>query len=380
MKRFISVFISMLVFISIFTAITTYAEVKTHRKDGYVYTYKNDGVQILHYFGKASNVTVPSEIDGKKVVKLGVDYNDEYKDEIDALDEAGFSGNKYVKTVTVPSGIKSFGSGVFSECKNLKKVVFKNGISQITRSMFSGCVSLETISIPETVTNIGAEAFAECKKLKEVKIPSSVTSIEDGAFFKSGLTKFHISKNLKNISWNVNLGETFYGTNLKKITVSKSNKKYSVKSGVLYNKKKSVLIYYPYKKSSKTFTIPNTVEKISRGAFWGNRYLKKVVISKDVITISDNSFRGCRKLAKVTFMNKKRLKIKYSAFLDCKALKNVNIPQKIVKLEKQSLGYYITNSTDFKVGKIKGFTIKGYKGTAAEKYAKVCGFKFVAVQ
>ena len=96
MKRFISVFISMLVFISIFTAITTYAEVKTHRKDGYVYTYKNDGVQILHYFGKASNVTVPSEIDGKKVVKLGVDYNVPIKD-FTIKGYKGTAAEKYAK-------------------------------------------------------------------------------------------------------------------------------------------------------------------------------------------------------------------------------------------------------------------------------------------
>ena len=29
--------------------------------------------------------------------------------------------------------------------------------------------------------------------------------------------------------------------------------------------------------------------------------------------------------------------------------------------------------------RVKGFTIKGYKGTAAEKYAKKNGFKFVAL-
>ncbi len=379
MKRFISALISMLLFVSVFTVVTTYAEVETYHKNGYVYTYRDGGIHILRYIGKASNVIVPTEIDGKKVVKLGVSFEDEYSDEIDALDYAGFSGNKYVKTVTVPSGIKSFGNGVFSECKNLKKVVFKNGIAEITRSMFSGCVKLKSVLIPKTVTCIGSEAFAYCKKLKEVKLPSGVTVIGDAVFYKSGLTKFFIGKNLKEISGNVYLGETFYGTKIKKITVSKSNKKYSTKKGVLYNKNKTNLIYYPYKKSTKAFMIPNTVTKISSGAFWGNKYLKSVVISRSVQKIGDNAFRECQKLAKISFKNKKQLKIKYSAFLDCKSLKTVTVPKKVIKLEKQSLGYYIANSTDFRVKKIKNFTIMGKTNSTAYKYAKKSGIKFVSI-
>ena len=375
MKRVISIFISILLLMSSFTVITAFAEVQTYRKNGYLYTFRDYGVQILRYYGKASNVTIPAEIDGKKVVKIGVDNTEDKEYIYDSLDYMGFSGNEYVKTVTVPGGIKKFGINVFRDCKNLKKVVFKNGIKEIAGDMFSGCIKLQSVSIPKTVTCIGGGAFSFCKKLKVINLPSSVTRIYDEAFYKSGLTKFHVGKNIKSM---LRVGNIFYGTKIKKITVSKNNKKYCEKKGVLYNKKKTTLIYYPCKKSAKSFTVPNTVTKISEEAFKGNKYLKSIVISKNVQKIGDNAFRECQKLVKVKFKNKKQLKINYSAFLDCKSLKTIIVPKNVVKIGK-AFGYYIANTKNFKTKKIKGFTIKGYKGTAASKYAKKYGFKFVAL-
>ncbi len=360
---------------SCFTVTTAFADVKTYRKNGYVYTIKDEGVQILHYVGKKSKVRVPSEIDGKRVVKLGFDFVDEYRDEIDLLEYGGFSRNKYVKTVIIPREITDVGVGVFRDCKNLKKVVIHN-LTEISAMMFSGCVNLQSITIPKTVTYIGFDAFANCKKLKEISLPSSVTMIDDAAFFQSGLTKFHVGKNVKDISGNAYVGDVFYGTKIKKITVSKNNKKYSAKKGVLYNKNKTTLIYYPCKKSAKSFTIPKTVTKISSGAFSGNKYLKNVVISKNVEKIRENAFSGCQKLTKVKFKNKKKLKIDYSAFFNCKSLKVINIPSNVKRIGSKAFGYYYTKKT-FKYKKVKDFTIKGKKDSQAHKYAKKHKFKFV---
>ena len=61
------------------------------------------------------------------------------------------------------------------------------------------------------------------------------------------------------------------------------------------------------------------------------------------------------------------------AFLGCTSLKCITIPKKVVSIGKKAFGYKSYSK------KIKCFTIKGYKGTAAEKYAKKNGFKFIAL-
>jgi hypothetical protein len=72
------------------------------------------------------------------------------------------------------------------------------------------------------------------------------------------------------------------------------------------------------------------------------------------------------------------------AFLNCKKLKTVEIPKSVKTIKKYALGYYSSECSygydvDDTYNKIKGFTIKGYKGTEAETYAKENGFKFIAL-
>lgn len=89
-------------------------------------------------------------------------------------------------------------------------------------------------------------------------------------------------------------------------------------NGVLYSKDKKKLLLYPPAKKDKEYVIPNGVETID-----------------------------------YTFSN-------------CKYLKTITIPSSVDdignSLDVAGIGYCN--------GKIPGFTIKGYKGTAAERYAR----------
>ena len=104
--------------------------------------------------------------------------------------------------------------------------------------------------------------------------------------------------------------------------------------------------------------------------------LKKITISNKVRIIGDSAFSDIKKLTKVKFKTKGNLNIEEYAFWNCKALKSVKIPQK-AKIKKEAFGFISKRN---KSVRMKGFTIKGYKGTAAEKYAKKNKFKFVALK
>jgi hypothetical protein len=67
-----------------------------------------------------------------------------------------------------------------------------------------------------------------------------------------------------------------------------------------------------------------------------------------------------------------------SAFYHCESLESITIPNSVTSIGYKSFGYYTKSFGDVGVVlRIPGFTIYGYKGTAAETYAKDNRFKFI---
>ena len=320
-------------------------------KGDFTYVLNGKNAQIVWYNGKSSTVKIPAEIDGNKVVKIGIDATDEYIDDFDYSEHYGFAGNKYIKSVTVPNTVTRIATASFADCPNLKNVSIGKGVK---------CISLLL--------------FDNCKELKSISLPSSITEIDELAFRNSGLKTISIGKNVKYIS-----RAAFENSKLTKITVSSKNKKYSSASGVLYNKNKTNLHIYPNCRKGTKFTIPKTVKQVMPYAFTGNKTLNKVVFSKSINKIGSNSFEKRKKLKKVVFKSKKKIKIAPRAFMNCKALKSVTVPKNVIKIATKAFGFYsyTDKNGDYKEAKIEGFTIKGKKGSTAYKYAKKYKFKFV---
>lgn len=79
---------------------------------------------------------------------------------------------------------------------------------------------------------------------------------------------------------------------LKTILVSKDNPNYSSSNGVLFNKDKTLLIYYPTGKEDDIYQIPNSVKKIGKSAFiWT---FSSVKIPNSVTEIADSAFERIR--------------------------------------------------------------------------------------
>jgi hypothetical protein len=116
------------------------------------------------------------------------------------------------------------------------------------------------------VTSLGRySAFGHCKELQSITIPSSVKSICRDAFIGCA--------------------------SLSKIEVSKGNKHYSSKGGVLFNKAGDTLLAVP--RTLTAYTIPNTVKHIGDEAFIYCDNLQNVVIPNSVTSIGEKAFFGC---------------------------------------------------------------------------------------
>ncbi len=136
------------------------------------YTYKNEdgGVEITGSTIKAENIVIPSEIDGKKVVKISGNKsaplfpNAKTVTLPETLEEIGsyaFANCEALTEITVPASVKEIDDNAFMNCILLSKITLQNGLKEIDEGAFSGCVSLKKIALPDTVGELGYNAFDE---------------------------------------------------------------------------------------------------------------------------------------------------------------------------------------------------------------------------
>ena len=160
--------------------------------------YETAGLEVT-YNGGGTDVVIPSEINGKKVVAIA-DYafttngitptsiNNTKK----AMPSYLYSGNKAsihklwtnetglgITSVVIPNTVTSIGDGAFMR-NQLTSLIIPNSVTSIGAGAFSSN-HLTEVTIPNSVTSIGGSAFKN-NHLTEVTIPSSVTYIGTGAF------------------------------------------------------------------------------------------------------------------------------------------------------------------------------------------------------
>ena len=162
--------------------------------------------------------------------------------------------------------------------------------SDIDQPWYSNRSDITSVVIEPGVTSIGSQAFYECSNLTSITIPSSVTSIGVNVFYNC--------------------------TGLTDITVDSNNSSFCSESGVLFNKDKTTLIYYPLGKNDSSYTIPDGVTVIEQYAFYCNSKLTSVTIPSGVTSIGEMAFRECSGLTSV-IVPSSVTSIEYNAFWCC---------------------------------------------------------------
>jgi len=131
------------------------------------YDSYGDGVAITGYTGSERYLTIPETLGGEDVV---------------AIADSAFKGNKNISTVSMPSSIEEIGEHAFANCKSLKTVHFSASVSEIGAHAFDDCTSLTGVTLPSKIREIAAYTFRGCAALKKIKIPAKVSYIGEHAF------------------------------------------------------------------------------------------------------------------------------------------------------------------------------------------------------
>ena len=213
-----------------------------------------------------SNVTWSLDDDGTLTISGSGKIEDCRSD----IDQPWYSNRSDITSVVIEPGVTSIGSQAFYECSNLTSITIPSGLTSIGEQAFGNCTGLTSITIPSGFISIGDYAFGNCTGLTSITIQNGVTSIGTGAFWNcTGLTSITIPSSVTSIGVNV-----FYNcTGLTDITVDSNNSSFCSESGVLFNKDKTTLIYYPLGKNDSSYTIPDGVTVIEQYAFYCNSKL-----------------------------------------------------------------------------------------------------------
>ena len=388
------------------TVTTTSTEDSILRDGPYEYTINEDGfVTIEHYSGKEIEVSFPAEINGHPVKYIGSD------DIIFSTSLMQFE----ITSIVIPDGVIGIGDFAFASCESLAEIsipetVVKIGgnaffrtpwlaaqqeekpIVIVNHNLIDGTTASGNVTVPNDVRFIAGKAF-HYSDLTSITIPESVTEIGDDAFWNcKQLQTISLSEGLEHI------GDTAFAMcyALKKINIPKSVT--SIGEYIL-NECPEAIIYvtdgtygaeYVKAHSYRYTSAAQPVDSSECGAEGDNltwildiegnltitgsglmmnwtspakipwkQYqdeIRQIKLDHGVTSIGTGAFSYCSALSAVSLPDS-LCTIGMSAFANCTSLKEITIPATVTEIG------------DYAFDGCKDLTIKGYKNSAAEKYA-----------
>lgn len=293
--------------------------------------------------GNVSRVEVPSTI-----TYYGVEYTitgilGSATGNADMPNQPVFGSN--VTEVVIPNTIESIGACAFWYCENLTSVTISNSVTSIGDNAFLGS-GLTSVIIPAGVTSIGEWAFTSCYSLtKVVALDDTPVNISGNPRFSDDILQsatLYVPSGkataYKNAGWNftnivelsaLNDGDTFEATvgetTFKVKVLSAADKTCQIGAdsrgdaivsggkgwdGVIPSKvtgsdyQEYTVIgignraFYEYD-GRKSFTLPETLQQLSEGAFMRCHNLEYITIPSGLKTIGSYTFNGQESLKEV---------------------------------------------------------------------------------
>ena len=170
---------------------------------------------------------------------------------------------RYLKTVSVPSGVSAIGDKAFFNCLALEEIQLPESLQQLGAKVFYLCGKLNYLSLPEGLQSIGPEAFISCTGLTEIALPDSVATLGDGAFSScTSLTTIRLPASISRIG-----SQCFYNC-----------------------------------KNLQEIRIPEGVTAIGGSAFYYCSSLNSVSLPAGLTSLGNDAFRGCSSLTDVYYL------------------------------------------------------------------------------
>ena len=297
--------------------------------------------------------TVPVTVSAASVDDLTFELNDDGTMYQVAMCDRGASGDIVIPKIYNGLPVTRIGMGAFLNCWDITSVKIPDSVTWIGESAFQNCNNLTSITIPNSVKVIDRNAFWGCEYLDSVYI-SDLANWCDIYF--------------KNFDSNpISYAEKIYINGILTTDIVIPNDVTRIRSYAFYDC--SILT---------SIIISDSVTWIGSSAFEGCTGFVSVTIPDSVTSIGDEAFYGCTNLTSIKFPNSVT-SIGDEAFYGCINLTSIKIPNSVTSIGDDALGYKYSSWSNSTV-KIGGFTIYGIKGSEAEVYATKRGIEFVEVK
>lgn len=356
------------------------------------------------------------------------------------IDDGALKNLRYLETLTFSPIFSDYQAGMFENATGLKTVNFGEGtltaipdrffkgctslvspnaftgVTSVDESAFEGCTAVQSLSFDDSLSNIGTKAFQNCTALESVHIPDSVTSLSAAAFRNDvSLTEFQMPERLHTVS-----ASAFSGcTSLKTVTWSKYLQ--TIEANAFENTALTEIIFpesltrigaYAFAGigTLESIVLPENLNTIGSSAFSGTG-IQTLKLPKSVTTLGNGAWMNCAALREVQW-DAALTKIPASTFEHCTALTQIELPDGIVEIGARAFSgnESLTNVTlprtvrriesaafegcsaltDILLwpdveeiaadafANCENLTIRGWKGSAAEKAATSLGVNFAA--
>lgn len=202
----------------------------------------------------------------------------------------------------------------------------------------------------------------------KIEIKEGTKEIESKKYIdECAVTEFFIPKSVEKIGDSAFSVYTDMMPTLKKFIVDKDNKYFDEIDNVLVSKDHRKLVAYPIGRKEK-YVVPDGIETIGRHAFRMAIYLEEITLPKTVKKIEKGAFYYCKNLKRIDFGDAD-VSIMSNAFEKCDNISELSGTKNIEKIEKKAF---------IKCKNIKEMHFGGnIKGIGEEAFYGVCGTHFI---
>lgn len=276
------------------------------------------------------------------------------------IDDGALKNLRYLETLTFSPTFSDYQAGMFENSTGLKTVNFGEGtltaipdrffkgctslvspnaftgVLSVGESAFEGCTAMQSLSFDDSLSSIGTKAFQNCAALESVHIPDSITYVSTAAFRNDvSLTAFQMPEYLNTVS-----GSAFSGcTSLK--TVTWSNNLQTIEANAFENTALTEIVFPDSLQSIgayafagigtlESIVLPENLNTIGSSAF-SDTGIQTLKLPKSVTTLGNGAWMNCAALQEVQW-EAALTKIPANTFEHCTALSQIELPDGIVEI------------------------------------------------